>query len=282
MLFKKGDALRRGRGERRTRRKGTELLRRIALGGLLLALLGFGELAKATPSTAFYTPCTTYIQPFKVPHLTYDSYFNDEVDFPTDVGLAVGLLPWEKFQAEAGFDLFLPSEYPWQFNARAGVPDDALFKNSPGINLGIWGMGTEDDVNNFDILQLNVGKTIPKIGSIAAGIYKGLNEDLLEDENGNDQSLGWMVSYYRTLEPFTDRIGVSADYMSGKNIFSGGGVGAYFWFTKFIDLILGWVWFENQELNPKSGLFTIQLDVDLDFARSLEAKDRNAAPPGSF
>jgi hypothetical protein len=103
--------------------------------------VGYGQFAFATPSTTFYTPCTTYIQPFKVPHITYDSYFNDNTDFPTDVGLTIGLVPWDKFQAEAGIDLFYPSDYPLFFNARIGFPDDALFTNSPGINLGIWGVG---------------------------------------------------------------------------------------------------------------------------------------------
>lgn len=243
----------------------------------VLELVGYGQFAFATPSTTFYTPCTTYIQPFKVPHITYDSYFNDNTDFPTDVGLTIGLVPWDKFQAEAGIDLFYPSDYPLFFNARIGFPDDALFTNSPGINLGIWGVGTKEDVTDFNILELNVGKSIQNFGSVAVGVYKGLNPDLLEDENGDDHSLGWMVSYYRTLDPLTDRIAVSADYMSGENVFSGGGVGLYFWFTKSIDLILGWVWFENHALNPEDGLFTLQLDVDLDFERFLEkGKDSQA------
>jgi hypothetical protein len=80
---------------------------------IFLIALGHGAVAAATPSTNFYTPCTTYIQPFAVPHLTYDSYFNRSADFPTDIGLTIGLSPVKKFQAEAGVDLFLPGEDPW-------------------------------------------------------------------------------------------------------------------------------------------------------------------------
>ncbi len=40
----------------------------------------------ATPSTTFWTPCTTYIQPFGVPHITYDNYFTGSGFFPADLG----------------------------------------------------------------------------------------------------------------------------------------------------------------------------------------------------
>jgi len=237
---------------------------------MFLLVLLYGAVAVATPSTNFYTPCTTYIQPYGVPHITYDSYFNRTADFPTDTGLSIGLLPWKKFQAEAGFDLFLPSPDPWQVNFKAGVPEDALFKSSPGITAGIFGVGFHNDVNNYDVLHLNLGKTVPKLGTFAVGGYQGLTRKLMLSSDGGDQDYGYMLSYYRTLEPWTDRIGFSADYMSGENILGGGGVGLYWWFTKQIDVITGWVWFNDTKLNPfPNGLFTIQLDVDVNFKRKL-------------
>ena len=231
----------------------------------------FGGPAWATPSATFWTPCTTYLQPAGVPHITYDSYFNRAADYPTDVGLTIGLLPGEKVQAEAGFDLFLPGEFPWQFNFKAGVPEDALFKYSPGINAGIFGMGFVPDVNNYNVIHATVGHAIPKVGSLAAGFYQGTTRDLLESSDGEDQSRGYMAAYYRTLEPWTERLAITADYMSGKNLYGGGGVGLYLWPSRSVDVILGWVWFNDGELNPyPNGLFTIQLDVDLDFQRHLE------------
>lgn len=239
---------------------------------LILVMTGFSLSFKAwaTPSTTFWTPCTTYLQPFAVPHLTYDSYFGRAADFPTDLGLTIGLIPWDKFQAEAGFDLFLPSEFPAQFNFRAGFPEDALFNYSPGLNAGMFGIGTQRGITNYNIVYVNLGHAVPRLGSFSAGGYLGTTRDLLESAEGEDQSLGWMLSYYRTLEPLTDRLAVTADWMSGENLFGAGGVGMYLWFTPRIDLILGWVWFNETDLNPyPNGLFTIQLDLDVDFERFL-------------
>jgi len=225
----------------------------------------------ATPSTTFWTPCTGYIQPFAVPHITYDSYFTGSGAFPADVGLTMGVLPLEKFQAEAGFDLFLPGNYPVALNAKAGVVEDAFFNYMPAINFGIFGMGFVKDKNDYNVLHLNIGKTIPWLGTISVGGYKGLNKNLFISSEGKEGDSGFMVAYYRTLEPLTDRIAISADWMSGKNVFGGGGAGLYFWFTKSIDLIMGWVWFNDTGINQfPNGIFTIQLDIDFDLKRNLE------------
>ena len=230
----------------------------IAAAALLLFILAAGT-ARATSSTTFYTPCTSYIQPYGVPHVTYDSYLNRTADFPTDLGLTFGLIPGDKFQAEAGFDLFLPGPDPWQFNWKVGIPEKALGKNAPGINLGMFGMGTEADVNNFNVLYLNVGQTFENVGSFAVGGYQGTTRDLLRSADGGHQDAGVMMSYYRTLAPLTDKVAVTADWMSGENYFGGGGAGIY------------------TEINPyPNGLFTIQLDLDIDL------KPKAAAPSGGL
>ena len=91
--------------------------------GSLLALSGA---AHATPSTVFWTPATTYVQPAGVPHLTFDTYFRGESSPTLFTGLTVGLLPFEKLQAEAGFDLFFPlptdAGNSFQLNAKVGTP----------------------------------------------------------------------------------------------------------------------------------------------------------------
>jgi hypothetical protein len=241
--------------------------------GILLGLsiAGATAPAQATPSTVFYTVATPYIQPFAVPHLTYDSYFSGSAAFPADVGLTAGLLPYKKIQAEVGFDLFYPGSDPFQLNFKAGVPEGAFGKYIPGITAGIFGMGFKSNVNNYDILHFEIGKTFPRIGTVSIGGYKGLKPKLLRSATGKNQDLGYMVSFYRTLEPWTERIAVTADYMSGKNVFGGGGAGLYFWFTKSIAVITGWVWFNDQKLNQpfRDGVFTIQLDIDFNFKNAL-------------
>ncbi len=225
----------------------------------------------ATPSTNFYTVATPYVQPFAVPHLTYDSYFNGSAALPADLGLSVGLLPFKKFQAEAGFDLFYPGSNPFQINFKAGIPEGAFGKYTPGLTAGIFGMGFKSNVNNYNILHLEAGKTFPRIGTVSVGGYKGLKPKLLKSAAGKNQDLGYLVSFYRTLEPWTERLAVTADYMSGKNVFGGGGAGLYFWLTKSIDVIMGWVWFNDEKLNQpfRDGVFTIQLDIDFNFKNVL-------------
>lgn len=238
---------------------------------LIITMVMAERISYATPSTTFWTPCTTYIQPFAVPHITYDNYFTGAGDLPSDVGLTVGILPFAKFQAEAGFDFFLPGSYPFQLNAKAGIPEDAFFKYQPGINAGVFGIGFKRNINNYNILHAHIGKTIPYLGSVAMGFYKGLNRNLFVSSEGKVEDAGFMVAWYRTLEPLTDRIAIAADWMSGKNAYGGGGAGLYFWFTKQIDLLMGWVWFNDTGLNPyPDGIFTIQLDIDFNFKRNLE------------
>jgi hypothetical protein len=240
--------------------------------GILVLSAGWAATpVEASPSTVFYTVATPYIQPFAVPHLTYDSYFNGTAAFPTDLGLTAGLLPFKKIQAEVGFDLFYPGPDPFQLNFKAGIPEGVFGKYLPGLTAGIFGMGFESGVNNYDILHFEVGKTIPRIGSVSVGGYKGLKPKLLRSASGKDQDLGYLISFYRTLEPWTERVAITADYMSGKNVFGGGGVGLNFWFTKSIGLIAGWVWFNDEELNQpfRDGVFTIQLDIDFNLKSSL-------------
>ena len=69
-------------------------------------------IAQATPSSTFWTPMTPDIQSYGVVHIGVDNYFSvanktsDEPainnSFATDVGLTVGVLPFEKLQMEIG------------------------------------------------------------------------------------------------------------------------------------------------------------------------------------
>jgi len=71
-------------------------------------------IAHATPSTTYWTPMTLDIQSYGVTHIGVDNYFSvgnktsDEPainnSFATDIGLTVGVLPFEKLQMEIGVD----------------------------------------------------------------------------------------------------------------------------------------------------------------------------------
>ena len=64
--------------------------------------------ANATPSTTYWTPMTMDIQPCRVLHIGVDDYFTvfkkasaGGGSFPTDAGLTIGVLPFERFQMRA-------------------------------------------------------------------------------------------------------------------------------------------------------------------------------------
>ena len=241
----------------------------------LVSLFLLSGFAYATPSTTYWTPMTVDIQPYGVLHLGVDNYFtvfrkaaDGGGSFPTDFGLTMGVLPFEKVQMEIGFDLLESSNYPLYFNAKIGVPEDVLFKGSPTLQLGIFNVGTKNNVTNQNIVFGVIGKTIPGIGRISAGPYIG-NKKVLIDKNGDKENTGIMVAFDRGFMPVKDKNGneynklvFAADYASGKNAIGGGGVGLYYYFTKDISLLTGPVWFNEEAINGK-WKWTIQLDINL-------------------
>jgi len=250
---------------------------RIALAAITLCGLT-ATIASATPSTTYWTPATTDIQGYGVPHITYDSYFTvfkkgeKKGDFPTDVGLTIGVLPFEKLQMEVGVDLLEPSDDPLFFNAKIGTPEGALFKGSPAINLGIFNAGTQTSKDKVrtdqNIGNLMFGKTIPGLGRLFAGPYVG-NAAVLKDSKGETDNYGFMVGFDRGFLRGKDKAGnefnrlvVAADYASGKNAIGGGGVGLYYYFTKDIDLLTGPGWFNDQGING-GWKWTMQLDINI-------------------
>lgn len=232
--------------------------------------------ALATPSTTYWTPMTLDIQSYKVMHLGIDNYFTvakkansgEQGAFPTDLGLTMGILPFEKIQMEVGIDANYPSDYPYSFNAKIGTPEDALFKYSPTLQVGIFNAGTKNKVTNQNILYGVIGKTIPMVGRLSAGPYIG-NKDVLKDANGEKENTGFMVAFDRGFIPTKDAAGnefnkvvLAADYASGKNAIGAGGVGVYYFFTKDISLLTGPVWFNEKAING-AWKWTTQLDINL-------------------
>jgi len=250
----------------------------------VLFLLAFGfvfsNFAYATPSTEYWTPCVMDVQPYGVWHITYDSYFTvgkkgDKArDFPTDVGLTVGVLPYEKLNLEVGYDLLQPSEDSSFFNAKLGTPENSLFDGSPGLNVGIFNVGTKRGVTDYDVLDFIAGKTLPMdLGRIHLGYYTGLTNTLKDTStDGDGANGGFMVGWDKGICPVNDDKGkfqfnrfiLAADWATGKNALGGGGVGIYTYFTQDISLLVGPVWFNDATLNGDM-LWTIQLDINFKF-----------------
>jgi hypothetical protein len=242
------------------------------------AALLVAQHASATPSTVFWTPATTYVQPFLVPHITYDTYFNDLVAYPMDFGLTMGILPFEAVQAEVGIDAFLPyaggffasPAGPLMLNAKVGLTENAFGDWFPGISGGIYGVGFTSGTS-YDILHLEIGKTF-FFGALTVGGYYGVGgSDALWSFTSGVQRAGFMASYV-SPDVVLDlkglyKINFFADVQTGKNAFgaAGGGIGIYF--TPAIDILTGPVWFLEKAAQPNGCgfMWSVQLDVDIDF-----------------
>ncbi|HXE97041.1 MAG TPA: hypothetical protein VN642_11580 [Dongiaceae bacterium] len=251
------------------------MMKRVLMLAAAIVAMACGS-AMATPSTTYWTPMTLDIQSYKVTHLGIDNYFTvdkkassgQQGAFPTDLGLTVGVLPFEKIQMEVGIDANYPSDNPYMFNAKIGAPEDVLFKYSPALQVGVFGLGTKNKVTNQNVLYGVIGKTIPSVGRLSVGPYVG-NKDVLVNASGAKENTGFMVAFDRGFVPAKDAAGneynkvvFAADYASGKNVIGAGGAGVYYFFTKDISLLTGPVWFNEKAING-AWKWTTQLDINL-------------------
>jgi len=233
--------------------------------------------ASATPSTTYWTPATTYTQPYLVPHLTYDTYFAEGGMLQNDYGLTIGVLPFEKLQAEVGFDLFYPglAKDNFYLNAKLTLPEGAYAAWQPGVSVGIQSVGFKKDYSDYDHLHLSVGKGFAGIGTFVVGGYYGLNKNLYVGSDGKTAQAGFMASYtspdIKVGLPGLDKIVIAADYASGNNAFGAYGAGVGLYFTPAIALLTGPVWFNDSKLMEAGYgadfMWTVQLDVDVELLK---------------
>ena len=64
--------------------------------------------------------------------------------------------------------------------------------------------------------------------------------------------------------PRIDKIILAWDIQTGKNALGATGGGAYIYFTPAVDLLIGPIFFFEDELQPGGSLWSVQLDIDLD------------------
>jgi hypothetical protein len=234
-----------------------KLLGRIAIPMLLLSLVLTGTVS-ATPSTTYWTPATSDIQSFNVWHIGVDNYFRlsqsgaDTVGppsntnaplrldgFPTDVGLTVGVLPFEKFQMEVGIDGLFPGTRVSPvlrsmgsslfFNAKMGTPEGAFFGSwFPAINVGIFDVGTKAEVTDMNIVDLLIGKTLGDFGRIHGGGYYGNPGSALMHQGGCKNGTS-------NVQFACSNLGAPSDINRGRNQNSGGMVGYDYGFWKVKD-----------------------------------------------
>lgn len=243
--------------------------------------------ALATPSTQIWIPSTD-VQGYMVGHLGIDNYFRASgVPKATaatrdanvmDIGPTVGILPFEKIQAEVGFDYLTiandPNDnHPFSFNAKLGTPEDSLFKFSPAIAVGIYNAGPTQSTLNApgitsgqNIVYGLLAKTlpaigpIPSLGRISAGGYHGSARALV-DTNGKAANDGVLLSWDRTMTEISDKLWLAVDYMGGNNVDGAVNVGFSWAFSKNVSVIFAYDVYKEKSL-AGNNTFTTQLDIN--------------------
>jgi hypothetical protein len=247
--------------------------------------------ALATPSTQIWIPSTD-IQPFKVFHLDIDNYFRASgvAKSPPaagstrdanilDIGPLIGILPFEKVQAEVGFDYYVlannPNDnHPMVGNFKVGTPEDSIFKFSPALAVGMYNIGPTNYekaragliTSGQNIAYALVARTlpamgpIPSLGRVSAGGYHGSQRALL-DTNGKSANDGALLSLDRTMTEISDKLWLAVDYQGGNNVDGAISFGASWNFSKNVSVIFGYdVWKEKQLAGNNT--FTVQLDAN--------------------
>ncbi len=247
--------------------------------------------ALATPSTQIWIPSTD-IQPFKDLHLNIDSYIRASgvAKSPPaigstrdanvwDFGPTIGILPFEKIQAEVGFDYLTvannPNDnHPFSGNFKIGTPEDSLFKFSPAIAVGMYNIGPTNYeksraafiTSGQNISYALVAKTLPAIGAVpslgrfSVGGYHG-SQRALVDANGHSANEGVLASWDRTMTELTDKLWLAVDYMGGNNVNGAVSVGASWAFSKNVSVIFGYdIW--KEKALAGNNTFTVQVDIN--------------------
>lgn len=238
----------------------------LILGMVLMA----GTAAFATPSTQIWIPSSD-IQPFNKWHFGFDQYIKtqntDAGTRETSVinnGITVGVLPFEKIQAEVGIDQRSISTQPYDsnpiyFNAKVGTPEGSLFTGSPSIAVGGYDFGTKKDLTDSNIIYGVVAKTFGVAGRFSVGYYMG-NDKLLLDKNGKKDETGLLASWDRTLSEISDKLWVALDYQGAENGYGATSLGLAWKFAPNVGVIVGYDIFTNDTLEPTA---TFQVDIDL-------------------
>jgi hypothetical protein len=235
---------------------------------VVTAVLMFAGLAQATPSTQIWIPSTD-VQGFKIFHLGFDTYMktkkqSDGTREPIviDNGITVGVLPFEKIQAEIGIDQKVtgtePADSnPLYFNLKVGTPEDSLFKGSPALAIGGYDLGTKKDVTNNNIIYALAAKTF-YMGRVSAGYFTG-NDKLLLDDKGEKDNKGVLLSWDRTMKEISDKLWFAVDYQGTKSGYGALSAGVSWKFSDKISVIFGYDVYNNSDLKPTA---TIQVDID--------------------
>lgn len=239
----------------------------------LIHLLFYSSSAFATASTHIWAPSTD-IQPYLKWHITSDLYLASEKDSQgnrpdtiTNLGLTVGILPFEKLQAECGFDhktgLGELDDYPMYFNAKVGIPEGSWGDFSPALAMGIYDLGTKHNKTDYNIVYGKIAKTFSvkgfSVGRFSGGYFYG-NPKLLLDEDNNRDNKGAFFAWERVMSELSEKLWVCLEYMGTRSSYGTMNLGFSYKFTDTVSALVGYNIYNNRNL-----VDTITLQLDIDF-----------------
>ena len=272
---------------------------KMILQATVLAITTAGT-AMATPSTQIWIPSTD-VQAYGTFHLGIDNYFrasgvgkaqsSNGVTTPSqpdanimDIGPVVGILPFEKLQAEIGFDYLAIAndpndDHPWSANFKIATPESSVCPFSPAIAVGMYNIGPSQSqgvapgvVAGQNIAYGLAARTlpafggVPSLGRISAGYYDGSSRALRTNISvlntlGTADHDGLLLSWDRTMTEISDKLWMAVDYQSGKNADGAVSFGASWNFAKNVSVIFGYdVWTDKAVAGNNT--FTTQLDIN--------------------
>ena len=229
-------------------------------------------LSFATATTHIWAPSTD-VQPYKKWHLTSDFYLPAESDAAgnrpntiTNFGLTIGVLPFEKLNAEVGFDhksgYGVLDDYPFYFNTKLGVPEGAYGELFPAVAVGIYDIGTKESKTDYNVFYVKAAKTITlgegfSLGRISAGYFSG-NDKLLLHGTKKDND-GVLLAWERAMPEISDKLWVCLEYQGSRSSYGTWNAGFSWKFADNTSMIFGYDIYNDRDL---ADTFTVQVDID--------------------
>lgn len=244
--------------------------------GAVISMLLFSIVTNSaypTASTDIWAP-NTDTQPWGTGHITADTYIpiqkngdGSRARTVTNSGFTFGMLPFKKLTAETGFDYKTgygdpDYRYPIYFNAKLAIPEDAYGPYFPAIAGGIYDLGTERNVTDYDIVYIKTAKTASigdfSLGKFSFGYFWG-NSKLLLDQNQEKDSNSIFCSWARTMSEISDKLWICVEYQGTKSSYGALNLGFSWQFTKEISMLTGYQFYNNKNLADTA---TIQVDIN--------------------
>ncbi len=214
---------------------------------LLIAVCCTAALAWATPSTLVWIPSVD-IQSHGTWHLGVDNYFTptDGYRSPTDVGLTYG---FANGRAEVGVDYLGGQDDPFFLNGKFLLAAET--PKIPALAVGVYNVGTEDDVTDYNMIYALAAKTFGPV-RVTAGYCRG-NEDALGTDE--DMLLLGLDGYLTKDKKWWGAV----DYQSGENAFGALSVGVSYAVAPNVSLLVGYDFYNADGVDDT---FTTQLDIN--------------------